>query len=159
MQVKLFKRLEDLDFADDICKEVSQVEVWLKINVANLSFNHQLHVYIVLWILPVQTWKAELKKMNYIAANGCETWNTLRWILNNRWGNIVRNEELWRLAKFEKMGEWNCIGSTLNRPVDDNGRQSLDWNRQRYQAMISWRRHIVAEEGWRELKNMQDKQG
>ncbi|KAK7093635.1 hypothetical protein V1264_007344 [Littorina saxatilis] len=101
---------------------------------------------------------------------GCETWRTtetmlekiqifvntcLRRILNIRWTDRVRNEDLWQRADQKPAAQqilrrkWGWIGHTLRKPASSITRQPLKWNpqgkRKRGRPRNSWRRDTEAE--------------
>ncbi|KAK7103284.1 hypothetical protein V1264_018214 [Littorina saxatilis] len=101
---------------------------------------------------------------------GCETWRTtetmlgkiqifvntcLRRILNIRWTDRIRNEDLWQRADQKPAAQqilrrkWGWIGHTLRKPASSITRQALKWNpqgkRKRGRPRNSWRRDTEAE--------------
>ncbi|KAK7093684.1 hypothetical protein V1264_007385 [Littorina saxatilis] len=101
---------------------------------------------------------------------GCETWRTtetmlgkiqifvntcLRRILNIRWTDRIRNEDLWERADQKPAAQqilrrkWGWIGHTLRKPASSITRQALKWNpqgkRKRGRPHNSWRRDTEAE--------------
>ncbi|XP_048772952.2 uncharacterized protein LOC125678500 [Ostrea edulis] len=96
---------------------------------------------------------------------GAETWRTtnatiskiqrfinycLRRIMNIRWFDKVRNEDLWKRANQApidiqiKKSKWSWIGHTLRKPPSSITKQALKWNpqgkRNRGRPRSSWRR-------------------
>ena len=101
---------------------------------------------------------------------GCETWRAtksmqkklqtfinscLRRILNIRWPERVRNEDLWQRAGMEPVDiqickrKWRWIGHTLRKPVNNTTRRALRWNpqgkRKRGRPRNTWRRTTETE--------------
>ncbi|KAK7111602.1 hypothetical protein V1264_011208 [Littorina saxatilis] len=79
----------------------------------------------------------------------------LRRILNIRWTDRIRNEDLWQRADQKPAAQqilrrkWGWIGHTLRKPASSITRQALKWNpqgkRKRGRPRNSWRRDTEAE--------------
>lgn len=115
---------------------------------------------------------------------GCETWKMnctienqiqvfvnrcLRRILRVYWSDVISNEELWNIAKCERMKplvkrrKWNWVGHTLRRPDADIARTALNWNlqgtREVERPRETWKRTVVKEtkvarKEWMETKDL-----
>jgi hypothetical protein len=79
----------------------------------------------------------------------------LRKIMNIRWFDKVRNEDLWQRANQDpintqiKKGKWAWIGHTLRKPPNSITRQALKWNpqgkRSRGRPRNTWHRDTESE--------------
>ena len=93
--------------------------------------------------------------------NGC-----LRYILNIRYPDRIRNVDLWERTGQEPVlndigrRRWRWLGHTLRKAPEDRARQALRWNpqgaRRRGRPAQSWRRDLEAEIermdlSWREI--------
>jgi flagellum-specific peptidoglycan hydrolase FlgJ len=97
-----------------------------------------------------ETWKMTktLQHKLQIFVNNC-----LRRILNIRWQDKVRNEEVWRRTDQVPMDaqikerRWRWIGHTLRKPGNNIARQSLTWNpqgkRKQGRPRNTWRRDVT----------------
>ena len=107
--------------------------------------------------------------IKYVLLYGAETWRTkamvskiqrcinycLRKIMNIRWLEKVRNEDLWQRANKNpintqiKKRKWVWIGHTLRKPLYSITRQTLKWNpqgkRSRGRPRNTWRRDTESE--------------
>ena len=92
----------------------------------------------------------------------------MRRILNIKWQDKIRNEEVWERAGQEPMNlqimsrKWRWIGHTLRKPDTNIARQALTWNpqgnRKRGRPRLTWRREIMTllrDKGytWKEAEN------
>ena len=93
----------------------------------------------------------------------------LRRIINIKWTDKTKNEELWRITKQKpieiqiKRRKWNWIGHTLRKEEGAIEKTALDWNPQGYRRRGKpkrmWRRTIEDEKrntgrSWNEVKGI-----
>jgi len=91
----------------------------------------------------------------------------LRPIMNIKWADKIKNEELWRITHQKsienqiKRRKWNWIGQTLRKETGAIETTALDWNPQGYRRRgrlkRTWRRTIEDEirstrRSWNEVK-------
>ena len=114
--------------------------------------------------------KIFISNVKSVLLYGAETWRTtkamlskiqrfinycLRKIMNIRWFDEVRNEDLWQRANQDpintqiKRRKWVWIGHTLRKPPNSITRQALKWNpqdkRSRGRPRNTWRRDTESE--------------
>ena len=99
-----------------------------------------------------ETWKTSKHVLNklQVFVNKC-----LRRILNVRWPDKIRNEELWKrtnqvpIEEEIKKRKWKWIGHTLRKPPSNIAKQALKWNPQGKRKIgrprNTWRRYTEAE--------------
>ena len=113
-----------------------------------------------------ETWKTtnQLTKRLQIFINKC-----LRRIMNLKWTDKIKNEELWRITKHKprqiqtKRRKWNWISHALRKEASAIEKTALDWNPQGYRRRgrpkRTWRRTIEDEirstgKSWNEVKGI-----
>ena len=89
--------------------------------------------------------------------------------MNTKWTDKIRNEELWRITKWNpieiqiKRRKWSWIGHTLRKEAGAIEKTALDWNPQGYRRSgrpkRTWRRTIEdeirnTERSWNEVKGI-----
>src|SRR5579871_1749783 len=95
--------------------------------------------------------------------------NCLRRILNIRWQDKVRNEEIWRRADQVlldtqiKERKWRWIGHILRKPESNIARQAMTWNpqgkRKQGRPKNTWRRDVMKDlaemkHTWKDIERM-----
>ena len=114
---------------------------------------------------------SETWKMTKALQNKIQTFvnNCLRRILNIRWQDKVRNEEIWRRADQVlldtqiKERKWRWIGHTLRKPENNIARQAMTWNpqgkRKQGRPKNTWRRDVMKDlaerkHTWKDIERM-----
>ena len=127
------------------------------------DIQHQRQVCPAVWFRDMEDNQRNLQK-TAVLRQRC-----LRSIMGIHWPEVIRNEELWKRAKQERIDtqirrrKWGWIGHTLRKPTTNITRHALRWNpqgkRSQGRPRNSWRRTVDDEVGkagytWRELEKL-----